>query len=107
MLHQTGYIDLLPGPERHPPTDFDHGDVYLVSGQVFIAHTAPGTVEIIDGPRATHLGTVPGCLEASGVLCAQEAGLVFAAARAAGHVLVIAAASRAVLRSVAVGPRPN
>ncbi len=97
------YIDLPP----HPEGDFDHGDVYLESGRVFVANTAAGTVEVIDGERLHHLATIPGCPEASGVLCAQDEALVFAAARGAGKLLVIDPATNAVLRTIAVGPRPN
>jgi DNA-binding beta-propeller fold protein YncE len=97
-------IDL---PPHAPGGGFDHGDVDLETGRVFIAHTAAGTVEIVDGERGMHTGTIPGCREASGVLCAQEDRLVFAAARGAGKILVIAAGSNDVIGEVAVGPKPN
>jgi DNA-binding beta-propeller fold protein YncE len=96
-------IDLPP----HPLGDFDHGDVFLPNGHVFVANTAAGAVEVIDGEHLRHRATVPGCPEASGVLCTQEEGLVFAAARAAGRVLVIDAVSTTVRREVLVGLRPN
>jgi DNA-binding beta-propeller fold protein YncE len=92
---------------RHDAGGFDHADVHLHSGRLFIAHTANGTVEVVDGPASRHLRTLPNCPEASGVLCAQTEGWVFTAARGAGHVLVIDAVSLATLRSIAVGPRPN
>jgi hypothetical protein len=41
ILHQ--YSDLPP----HPEGDFDHGDVALSNGYVFIANTAAGTVEVV------------------------------------------------------------
>lgn len=97
------YIDL----PSHPAGDFDHGDVYLPNGYVFIANTAAGTVEVVDGERLQHIATVPGCLEASGVLCAQEERLVFAAARAEGKFLIIDAVSLKVLGEVSAGYRPN
>jgi DNA-binding beta-propeller fold protein YncE len=103
MLSLRHYVDLSP----QTPSEFDHGDVHLASGRVFVAHTAAGTIEVLDGGRATHVATVPGCPEGSGVLCAQSEGLVFAAARGAGKVLAIEAASCAVRREVPVGPRPN
>ena len=74
------YVDLPP----HQPGGFDHADVHLESGRVYVAHTATGTVEAIDGEQAKHLATLPGCLEASGVVCAQNENLVFAASRGAG-----------------------
>src|SRR5260370_4579150 len=97
------YIDL----PFHPEGDFDHGDVYLESGRVFVANTAAGTVEVIDGERLRHLTTIPGCPEASGVLCAQEDALIFAAPRGVVTLLVIDAMSATVIRTVAVGSRPN
>ena len=97
------YIPLPP----HPAGDYDHGDVYLESGHVFVANTAAGTVEVIDGEHLHYLTTIPDCPEASGVLCAQEDALIFAAARGAGKLLVIDPTTNAVLRTVAVGQRPN
>ncbi len=102
-LTLRGYVALPP----HAADGFDHGDVDRASGQVFVAHTATGSVEVLDGERLAHLATIPGCPEASGVLCAQGDGLVFAAARGGGVVLVLDVASRAVRRTVAVGPKPN
>jgi len=101
MLRQ--YIDL----PFHLEGDFDHGDVALSNGSVFIANTAAGTVEVVDGQHLRHQVTIAGCPEASGVLVAQEEGLVFAAARGAGKLLVIDAVFTTVLRDVAVGSRPN
>ena len=103
-LTLSGSVALPPHP---PGGGFDHGDVHLETGRVFVAHTATGTVEIVDGQRGGHRGTIPGCLEASGVLCAQEEGLVFAAARGSGKILVIDAAPAEVIGETAVGPKPN
>ncbi len=101
-LQPIGAIDL----PRHPAGGFDHGDVHLPTGRVFVAHTANGTVEVLDGEQCRHLSTIPGCPEASGVLCTDR-GLVFAAARGGGRVLVIDALAAAVVREVMVGPKPN
>ena len=103
MLQLRGSIDIPP----HAPGEFDHGDVLLSSGRVFVAHTAADTVDILDGERLTHVAAVPGCAQGSGLLCAQELGLVFAAARGAGELLVIEVATGAVQREIGVGPRPN
>jgi DNA-binding beta-propeller fold protein YncE len=95
----------LPTHERG---GFDHADVHLPSGRVFVAHTANGTVEVIDARDLRLEQTLPDCQEASGVLCAHGApDLVFAAARGDGSVLVIDPFSCHVLRRVPVGPRPN
>ncbi len=97
------YIDL----PFYPQGDFDHGDVSLSNGYIFIANTAAGTVEVVDGEHLRHLVTIPGCPEASGVLAAQDDALIFAAARGAGKLLMIDAMSATVIRTVAVGSRPN
>jgi len=103
MLQLRGSIAIAP----HTPSEFDHGDVQLISGRVFVAHTAADTVEVLDGEGLTHVATIPGCPQGSGVLCAQDAALVFAAARGAGKVLVIQASTSKVIRELDVGPRPN
>jgi DNA-binding beta-propeller fold protein YncE len=92
----------------HGHGGFDHGDVHLPTGRVFVAHTANGTVEVIDGEHQTVEQTLPGCPEASGVLAAYGAtDFVFAAARGDGTMLVIDPVGCQVIRRVPVGPRPN
>jgi DNA-binding beta-propeller fold protein YncE len=99
-----GYVALPP----HAAGDFDHGDVHLNSGRVFVAHTANNTLEVIDGERMELDETVPGCPEGSGVLCAQgDDPLVFAAARGAGKVLVLDPVTYERRNEVVVGPKPN
>jgi len=82
-LRQT--ISLPP----HPNGDFDHGDFDPQTEHVFVANTAAGAIEVIDGKQWQHLASIPDCPEASGVLCAQEERRIFAAARGAGKLLVI------------------
>jgi DNA-binding beta-propeller fold protein YncE len=91
----------------HPQGDYDHGDVDLTTGRVFVANTAAGSVEVLDGERLQHLATISGCPEASGVLCVQSLGLVLAAARGAGKLLVIDSVTALVGQEIAVAPRPN
>jgi hypothetical protein len=92
------HVEIPPGES----TDFDHGDVHLASGMVFIAHTTAGSIEAVDPHSRRRVVTIPGCPEASGVLCAQAQGIVFAAARDAGKVLMIDAASYAGIGEIAV-----
>lgn len=106
MSTKLVFRQAIPLPSN-PAGDYDHGDVHLASGRVFIANTATGGVEVLDGERWQHLATIPGCPEASGVLCAQEEGLVFAAARGTGKLLVIDAHGLHVLREIEIGLRPN
>jgi len=97
------YVDLPP----HQSGGFDHADVHLESGLVYVAHTATGTVEVMDGESAKHIATLLGCQEASGIICAQNENLVFAAARGNGKILVIDALTNRVLREVQAGSMPN
>jgi len=94
-------------PAHTNPGGFDHGDVHDPSGHVFVAHMASGTVEVVDGKTLTHVATIEDCAEASGVLTCPEDDLVVAAARGAGHVLVIDPKTNAVRHKIAVGGRPN
>ncbi len=103
MLKHIGNVPL----PAHGSGGFDHADVHLESGRVFLAHTANGTVDVIDGEKLRHERTIEGCPEASGVLCAQKEGLVFAAARGAGKILTIDAISQRLLREFQAGTKPN
>src|SRR5215813_8029682 len=99
-----GHVALPP----HQAGGFDHADVYLPSGRVFVAHTANDTVDVIDGEHLSLEETLSDCPEGSGVLCAHGAmGLVFAAARSGGSILVVDPGTLQVLRRVSVGPKPN
>ncbi len=90
---------------QHATGGFDHGDVHAPTGRVFVAHTANDTVDVLDGKSVHSIG---GCPEGSGVLCTRgDDALVFAAARAAGKVLVLDPLSYEVKAEIGVGPKPN
>jgi DNA-binding beta-propeller fold protein YncE len=78
-----------------------------MTGRVFVAHTAFGTLEVLDAQSLEPAGRIEGCPEGSGVLFATGQRVVFAAARGAGHVLVVDPDRVAVVRRLEVGPRPN
>ena len=99
-------VTRIPLPS-HGEGEYDHADVHLQSGKVYVAHTANNSVEVVDGEKMVHVTTILGCPEASGVLCAQSEGLAFAASRGEGKVLVIDVGTDKTKREVLVGPRPN
>ncbi len=103
MLKKVASVGLPP----HMAGGFDHADVHRQSGKVYIAHTANSALEVVDGEGMRHLGTIPGCVEASGVLCAQEEGMVFGAARGAGKVLMVDTGLDVVTREIHAGSTPN
>src|SRR2546426_7804769 len=104
-LTLRGYIKL---PPHATGGGFDHGDVHAATGRLFIAHSANDALEVVDGETLKHERTVPGCADASGVLCTPgAAALVFAAARGAGEVLVLDPLSGELHCEIAVGPSPN
>ena len=86
---------------------FDHGDVDPITGRVFVAHTDFGTVDVIDAERLEVIQVIDGCSEGSGVLCAGESRLVFAASRGSGKILVLDADGLGIVREITVGPKPN
>lgn len=104
VLSLRQFIDIPP----YSASKFDHADIHKSTGLIFVAHTANGSIEVIDSERCLHLSTIAGCPEASGVICAQEDNLIFAAARGAGKILVIDPISRTLIREItSVGSKPN
>jgi hypothetical protein len=93
---------------KHSAGGFDHGDVHPSSGRVFVAHTANGTVDVVDPAGLRLERTLQGCAEGSGVLCASNAReFVFAAARGDGHLVVFDPNTYEQLARFKVGPKPN
>jgi DNA-binding beta-propeller fold protein YncE len=93
---------------EHADGGFDHGDVQPATGRVFVAHTANGTVDVIDGASLRLEGTLQGCAEGSGVLYASNAReFVFAAARGDGHLVAFDPNTFDQLGRFKVGPKPN
>lgn len=103
MLQPLGYVSLTPR-ERG---DFDHADVCLTTGQVFVAHTAADQIEQFDGVTLTRTQSIPGCAAGSGVLYVPVLEWMLAAARGDGKLLVLDALTGILRRTVAVGPKPN
>ena len=103
-LELLGEIQL---PAHAGPGGFDHGDVHQASGRIYVAHTANGTIEVVDGEQLRHLATIPDCPEASGVICPSSTDLVVAAARGSGEVLLIDPVRSGLKSRVSVGGRPN
>ncbi len=104
MVLKLEYMIDLP---RHETGGFDHGDVIESSGLGFVAHTANGCIEMYDSVKRQHLKTIPGCSEASGVICAQKENLAIAASRGTGKILIIDGRTGTVKKEMQVGSKPN
>ncbi len=98
LLKKVGH----PGPPRRLTGGYDLAGVHMPSGKVHIAYTVNGT-EVVDGEQLSQIKAIRGRLEGRGVLCAQEHGLVIAAARGVGKILVIEAADDRAVREVHAG----
>jgi DNA-binding beta-propeller fold protein YncE len=103
VLRRRATVTLPPGRAGA----FDHGDVDPVTGRAFVAHTAFGSVDIVDPDRLESVGLIEGCPEGSGVLCVAQPRLVFIASRGAGTVLIVDPDRLVTIKEVAVGPKPN
>ena len=104
VLSLRQHIDLPP----YTTSKFDHADVHISTGLIFVAHTLAGCIEIIDGGRCLHINTISGCPEASGVICAQEDNLIFATTRGEGKIMVIDPISQSLIREItSIGSKPN
>jgi DNA-binding beta-propeller fold protein YncE len=86
---------------------FDHGDVDPNTGRIFVAHTEFGTLDVIDPSSLVATAAIPGCPDGSGVVCAGDQRLVFAASRGSAKVLMIDADRLQVVGELKVGPKPN
>ncbi len=105
----SGGLRLLTTVQLPPsqPGGFDHGDVDPITGRVFVAHTAFGTIDVIDAGNLEPAACIDGCPEGSGVLFAATRRMLFAAARGAGQVLVVNPDRLEVMHKIQAGPRPN
>ncbi len=98
----------LVGRVRIPGgSEFDHAAVHLENGQVFVANTAAGTVDVVDPLAGRLVATIEDCQGASGVVVDGAHRLAAAASRAGGHILLIDAGSLHLVAKIQVGPAPN
>lgn len=104
MLVQAGQIAL---PQHLGAGGFDHAAVHLASAQLFVAHTANDSIEVIDTERDTFVKTIEGHSGVAGALVDEESGIVFASDRAAGTVSNFTIAEPDSKTVTSVGGKPN
>jgi len=84
---------------------FDHADVNARAGRLYVAHTANGTLDVIDTRSRRHVESVPGLAGIAGALVCEEQDLVFTSNRGEDTVGILERGR--LVSKVAVGRRPN
>jgi len=103
MLEQLGFIEVPAGAEP----GFDHADVHLDSGLLYVAHTGADRIDVIDCHTDTYLRTLSDLPGVAGVLIDSASDLLFSSDRGAARVSIFRCSNEAVLSKVEVGPHPN
>jgi DNA-binding beta-propeller fold protein YncE len=103
-LTHIGYIAL---PEHLGGGGFDHAAVHAATGHVYVAHTANGSVDVLDPGTMTHLFSIPDLPGAAGVLMNDERQLVIVANRGENTIALFEPGPDPHVTKVAVGMRPN
>jgi DNA-binding beta-propeller fold protein YncE len=103
-LRLLGHIDLPPNQAKG---GFDHADIHLPTGRLYVAHTANDAVDVIDTNRDEYIASIHGLTGVAGVLVSEERGLVFTSNRGENTVSVFAPGREDRAFKVQVGERPN
>jgi DNA-binding beta-propeller fold protein YncE len=103
-LSSAGFVAVPPGGEP----GFDHADVDVSRGRLYVAHTGADRVEVIDTASRTYLRSLPVELPGvAGVLIDGSDDLLFTSDRAAARVSLFRCSSTELLGQVDVGAHPN
>jgi DNA-binding beta-propeller fold protein YncE len=104
ILEHVGDIEL---PKHDKPGGFDHAAVHGRRGQLFVAHTANDTLDVIDCAAQTYLRSIPSLCGIAGALVSEEHDLVFTSNRGENTVGIFPSDQEEALVKVKVGTRPN
>jgi DNA-binding beta-propeller fold protein YncE len=103
-LRLHGYIEL---PANRSKGGFDHADIHLPSGRLYVAHTANDTVDVIDIRRDEYIESIDGLTGVAGALVSEERGLVFTSNRGENTISVFAPGAERDAFKISVGEKPN
>src|SRR5215207_1360883 len=103
-LKLKGYILL---PKHVQPGGFDHAAIHRSSGQLYVAHTANDSLEVIDCISDRYLHSIPNLPGVAGALVSDEKSLVFTSNRGEDTISIFSAESKSGGVKVDVGIRPN
>src|SRR5215468_7871923 len=100
QMKHIGYIDL---PDNRGTSGFDHADVHLPSGRLYVAHTANDAIDIIDCAKDQYLESIGGLKAVAGALVSEPRGLVFTSNRGENTISVFAPNAERDSFKIAVG----
>jgi len=86
---------------------FDHAAYHAKSAQLFVAHTANDSLEIIDCASDRHIGSIEGLKGVAGTLVSDERNLIFSSNRGENTIGIFSPDSFTDAQIVPVGIRPN
>ena len=86
---------------------FDHADIHLPSGRLYLAHTANDTLEVIDCVAAKHVDSIDGFKGIAGALVSEDYDRVFTSNRGENTVSIFAPGAEREAFKIAVGEKPN
>jgi DNA-binding beta-propeller fold protein YncE len=103
-LRLLGYVELPPNRSKG---GFDHADIHLATGRLYVAHTANHAVDVIDIHRDEYIESIDELTGVAGALVSEERGLVFTSNRGENTVSVFAPNVERDAFKIAVGEKPN
>jgi DNA-binding beta-propeller fold protein YncE len=104
MLKHSGYIDL---PAHNQVGGFDHAAIHRTSGQLYVAHTANDSIDVIDCQTDQYLRSISNLTGVAGALVSDERDLIFTSNRGEDTVGIFSVSDEKSLVKVEVGLRPN
>lgn len=103
-LNLQGCIDL---PAHIQTGGFDHAAIHRASRQLYVAHTANDSIDIIDCETDKYLRSIPNLTGVAGALVSDERDLIFTSNRGEDTVGIFSVDDEKNLAKVKVGIRPN
>jgi len=103
-LRLLGYTELPPNRSKG---GFDHADIHLPTGRLYVAHTANDAVDVIDIRRDEYIESIDGLTGVAGALVSEERNLVFTSNRGENTVSVFAPGAERNAFKISVGEKPN
>ncbi len=103
-LKLQGFIDL---PANMQAGGFDHAAVHRASQQLYVAHTANDSLDVIDCASDRYLRSIPNLTGIAGALVSDEIDLIFTSNRGEDTISIFSVDNEAGATKVNVGVGPN